>query len=123
MRKVAVPSERDIKKAVSSASFDPRKYLKRIKFKKMISEEAKQVEAMAKTVDSGLYEIVRAKISKRPKIWDLMIKTRRCLVAVEQWDKYKNDEESQNNPDTFDFQDPKNYEKICFDLPLHKEIV
>lgn len=53
----------------------------------MTSEEAKQLEAMAKTIDSGLYEIVKAKLSKRPKIWDLMIKTRRCLVAVEQWDK------------------------------------
>ena len=80
-----VPLERDMKKAASSASFDPRKYLKQINFKKMTSEEALQVEAMAKTVNTGLYEIVNAKLSKRSRSYDVMIIAQRCLKAIEQW--------------------------------------
>lgn len=57
MRNVAVPLERKMKKAASSTSFDPRKYLKLINFKKMTLEEAFQVEAIAKNIEDSMISL------------------------------------------------------------------
>lgn len=86
MRRTVLPSQKDMKKAASNPSFNPRKYLKSINFKKMTRQEASQVEAIAEKVDNSLYEVVKAKLSKRTNMWDTMIKARRCLEAIKKWD-------------------------------------